>query len=114
MRLTSPGRVVKGDGDRRGGVHPIEEDKAKAYVGITFDHCFVVHDLKIIEEMNGLFVAMPSRRREDGVFKDTAHPPNTETRRMSENRVLNEYRQTLQRRGDPTGSFAPKEEPAPF
>ena len=103
----------------RGGVHPIEEDKAKAYVSITFDHCFVVHDLKIIEETNGLFVAMSSRRREDGMFKDTAHPPNTETRRMSEDRmsedrVLSEYRQTLQRRGDPTGSLAPKEEPAPF
>lgn len=95
-------------------VYPIEEDKVKAYVTITFDHCFVVRDLKIIEGTNGLFVAMPSRRRKDGTFKDTAHPLNTETRRMIEERVIREYRQALERRGEAPGPLPPDEEPAPF
>ena len=95
-------------------IYPVEEDKVKAYVTITFDRCFVVRDLKIVEGTNGLFVAMPSRRRKDGTFKDTAHPLNTETRRMIEERVLGEYRQALQRRGEPPGPLAPDEGPAPF
>ena len=50
-------------------VYPVDEDKLKAYVTITFDQCFVVRDLKIIQGTNGLFVAMPSRKRKDGSFK---------------------------------------------
>jgi len=61
-------------------VFPVNEDKLKAYATITFDRCFVVRDLKVIQGNNGLFVAMPSNKRKDGTFKDTAHPLNTETR----------------------------------
>ncbi len=42
-------------------VFPVEEDRLRAYVTITFDHCFVVRDLKVINGRNGLFVAMPSK-----------------------------------------------------
>ena len=61
-------------------VFPVDEDKLKAYVTITIDSCFVVRDLKIIDGTKGLFVAMPSKKRKDGSFKDTAHPLNNETR----------------------------------
>ena len=47
-------------------VFPVDEDKLRAYVTITFDHCFVVRDLKIIRGNTGLFVSMPSKRRKDG------------------------------------------------
>ena len=47
-------------------VFPVNEEKLKAYVTITFDDCFVVRDLKIINGNNGLFVAMPSKKRKDG------------------------------------------------
>ena len=57
-------------------VFPVNEEKLKAYVTITFDNCFVVRDLKIINGKDGLFVAMPSKKRKDGTFKDTAHPLN--------------------------------------
>lgn len=72
-------------------VFPVNEDKLKAYVTITFDNCFVVRDLKIINGKDGLFVAMPSKKRKDGTFKDTAHPLNNETRDMIESAVLTAY-----------------------
>jgi stage V sporulation protein G len=79
-------------------VYPVDEEKLKAYVTITFDHCFVVRDLKIIQGTNGLFVAMPSRKCKDGSFKDTAHPLNSETRRMIEDKILGRYQNLLRQR----------------
>jgi stage V sporulation protein G len=78
-------------------VFPVSEDKLKAYVTITFDDCFVVRDLKVIHGNNGLFVAMPSKKRKDGTFRDTAHPLNNQTREMIESRVLSEYEKEVSR-----------------
>ncbi len=76
-------------------VFPVNEDKLKAYATITFDGCFVVRDLKVIHGNSGLFVAMPSKKRKDGTFKDTAHPLNNETREMIEAKVLSEYEKEI-------------------
>lgn len=85
-------------------VFPVHEDRLKAYATITFDDCFVVRDLKIIQGNSGLFVAMPSKRRKDGTFKDTAHPLNNETREMIETKVLAQFDAELQKMGlDPQG-----------
>jgi len=73
-------------------VYPVEEEKLKGYATITFDNCFVVRDVKIIYGPKGLFVAMPSKKRKDGTYRDTAHPLNSEMRSMIENRVLGVYR----------------------
>ena len=73
-------------------VFPVEEDKLKAYVTITLDNCFVVRDLKVIRGASGLFVSMPSKKRRDGTYKDVAHPLNSETRRMIEERIIAAYR----------------------
>lgn len=67
------------------------ESKMKAIVSVTFDNEFVVHDIKVIEGQNGLFIAMPSRKTPDGEFKDIAHPINTETREKIQNAILEEY-----------------------
>ena len=40
-----------------------DEGKMKCIVSLTFDNLFVVHDIKVIEGHNGLFIAMPSSRR---------------------------------------------------
>ena len=72
-------------------VFPVDEDKLKAYVIITLDDCFVVRDLKVIQGTSGYFVSMPSKKRRDGTYKDIAHPLNSETRRMIEDKVINEY-----------------------
>ena len=76
-------------------VFPVDEDKLRAYVTITLDHCFVVRDLKIIRGTSGLFVSMPSKRRKDGTYKDIAHPLNNETRRMMEEKIIAEYERVL-------------------
>ena len=56
------------------------DGKMKAIVSVTFDDQFVIHDIKVIEGQNGLFIAMPSRKTPDGEFKDIAHPINTNSR----------------------------------
>lgn len=73
-------------------VFPVDEDKLKGYATITFDDCFVVRDLKIISGTNGLFVAMPSKKRKDGTYRDIAHPLNSEMRTAIETKVLEAYR----------------------
>lgn len=73
------------------------DDKLKAFASITFDDCFVVRGLKVIEGANGSFVAMPSRRRNDGTYQDVAHPVNNATRQKIEARILSEYAKELAR-----------------
>ncbi|MGA2764246.1 MAG: septation regulator SpoVG [Spirochaetia bacterium] len=73
-------------------IKKVESDnKLKAYVTITFDNCFVVHNLKIIMGQFGRFVAMPSRKTRDGEFKDIAHPINSDFRRKIQARILEEF-----------------------
>ena len=77
-------------------VFPVDEDKLKAYVTITLDHCFVIRDLKVIHGASGLFVAMPAKRRRDGTYKDIAHPLNADTRQQMERTILEQYGRQLQ------------------
>ena len=65
--------------------------RVKGIASITIDDSFVVHDIKILETQNGLYVAMPSRRTPSGQYKDIAHPINTEAREVIQRAVLNEY-----------------------
>lgn len=67
------------------------ESKMKAVVSVTFDNSFVVHDIKIIEGQDKLFTAMPSRKTQEGEFKDIAHPINREMRLKLEDAILAEY-----------------------
>ena len=71
------------------------EGKMKAIVSVTFDNEFVVHDIKIIEGQNALFIAMPSRKTPDGEFKDIAHPINTETRERIQSAILEAYEKAV-------------------
>ncbi len=67
------------------------EGKLKAYVTVTFDNCFVVHNVKIIEGKTGLFIAMPSRKTANGEYKDVAHPISPEFRSELQDKILQEY-----------------------
>mgnify|MGYP000413466792 FL=1 len=73
-----------------------DEGKMKAIVSITFDEEFVVHDIKIIDGQNGLFIAMPSRKVNEGDFRDIAPPILSETREKIKNAIFQEYEKTLQ------------------
>ena len=68
-----------------------EEGKLKAIASVTFDDEFVVHDIKVIDGQNGLFIAMPSRKRGNGEFRDVAHPLSSETRNRIRDAIFAEY-----------------------
>ncbi len=67
------------------------DGKMKAVASVTFDNAFAVHDVKVIEGPEKLFVAMPSRRTPDGEYRDIAHPINSEMRNILENKILAAY-----------------------
>lgn len=67
------------------------EGKMKAVVSVTFDNAIVIHDIKVIEGQEKLFIAMPSRKTPDGEFKDIAHPINSQMREIMEKAILDKY-----------------------
>ncbi|RYM04893.1 septation protein SpoVG [Sporolactobacillus sp. THM7-7] len=68
------------------------DGRMKAIASITIDKEFVVHDIRVINGNNGMFVAMPSKRAPDGEFRDIAHPITSGTREKIQTAVLGEYR----------------------
>jgi stage V sporulation protein G len=73
-----------------------DDGKMKAVVSVTFDDEFVVHDIKIIEGSNGLFIAMPSRKMGEGDFRDIAHPLTSETRNRIKDAIFVKYGDLLE------------------
>lgn len=72
------------------------ESRLKAIVSIVIDSAFAIHELRIIEGREGLFVAMPSKKVGDEKFKDIAHPINKETRTEIEKAVLDKYHEMIE------------------
>lgn len=72
-----------------------QDSKMKAIVSITLDDEFVVHDIKVIEGEKGLFIAMPSKKANDGEYRDIAHPINSETRDKIQSIILESYEKAL-------------------
>ena len=70
------------------------ENRMKAVASVTFDNEFAVHDIKVIESQNGLFIAMPSRKTATGGYRDIAHPINPEIRKQFEETIIAEYNKT--------------------
>ena len=68
-----------------------EDTKMKGYATVTLDDCFVIRNLRIIQGDERLFVAMPSRKKADGEYEDIVHPTNSETRKMFEDKIIEEY-----------------------
>jgi stage V sporulation protein G len=67
------------------------EGKLKAYVTVTFENCFVVHNVKIIEGKTGVFIAMPSRKTRTGEYKDVVHPITPDFRLFLQDKILEVY-----------------------
>ena len=72
------------------------EGRIRAVVSIILDNDFAVHDLKVIEGVERLFVAMPNRKSEDGRFQDIVHPITSQAREELESAVLDRYRQAVE------------------
>ncbi len=68
-----------------------ENSRMKGIASVLIDDSFAVHDIRIIEGDNGLFIAMPSRKTPTGGYRDIAHPINPEVRTMFEQAILDEY-----------------------
>ena len=79
-----------------------KEGKMKAVVSITLDGEFVVHDIKVIEGEKGLFIAMPSRKTQDGEYRDIAHPINSDTRDRIQRLILEKYEEEAAREPEAT------------
>ena len=67
------------------------EGRLKAYVSVTFDDCFVIHSLKIVESAGAIFIAMPSRRTETGEYRDIVHPIQADFRAKLQNKILEKF-----------------------
>ena len=65
-----------------------DDSKIKAVAAVTFDDCFVVHGINVIEGQKGMFIAMPSRKISETVYLDIVHPTNSETRKMIEEAIF--------------------------
>ena len=74
----------------------LTEGRLRAVVSITLDNELAVHDIKVIEGPERLFVAMPSRREENGTFRDVVHPISPEARNMMESSILEAYNRELE------------------
>lgn len=68
-----------------------ENSRMRGKASVVIDECFVIHDIRIIEGNEGLFIAMPSRQKADGEYRDIAHPVNQETRKMFTDKILEAY-----------------------
>lgn len=73
----------------------LDTSKMRAVVSVTFDNALVVHDIKVIESADKLFLAMPSRQLPDGSFADITHPTCSALRNEMEQLVIEEYKRAL-------------------
>ncbi len=72
------------------------EGRLRALVSVTIDSDLAVHDIKVIEGPERFFVAMPSRKEENGVFRDVVHPITVEARKKLEDEILREYHRHIE------------------
>jgi len=77
-----------------------EGSRMKAIVSVLLDDSFAVHDIRVIEGDNELFIAMPSRKTATGGYRDIAHPINQEVRQMFEEKVLEAYEAEKEKTSD--------------
>ena len=77
-------------------IHLMNEERLKAFVSVTFDNCFVVRNMKIIQGNKGVILCMPSRKLPNGTHKDIIHPITQEFRKYLEDRVMKTYEEELE------------------
>lgn len=77
------------------------DTRLRALVSLTVDGELAVHDIKVIEGPERLFVAMPSRRDDSGTFRDIVHPITTSSRRQIEDAILEAYQNYIAEHGPP-------------
>ncbi len=94
MLHTSEGQKMKITEIR---IHLMGEDRLKAFASVTFDDCFVVRNMKLVAGTKGIFLCMPSRKMQDGSYKDIVHPITQEFRQQLEEQVLKAYEEEIKK-----------------
>ena len=94
-RLNMPEQGKDGDANE-GSAGSFAGGRMRAVVSVTFDGEFVVHDIKVIQGDQSCFIAMPSRKVEDGVYKDIAHPIKPSLRTKLQEAILEKYEEAFQ------------------
>ena len=72
-----------------------ENSKLKGIASVTIFDSLVIHDIKIIEGSDGLFIAMPSRKTGENEYRDVVHPINSETRAVLSTAILTAYQKEI-------------------
>ena len=75
-----------------------ENLKMKGFASVVIDDCFAVHDIRIIENEDKVFVAMPSRKKANGEYRDIAHPLDADCRKMFEDAIIEAYKKEIETR----------------
>ncbi len=86
-------------------IHLMNEERLKAFASVTFDNCFVVRNMKVVEVARGLCLCMPARKTATNEYRDLVHPITQQFRTYLENCVLNEYRALVH-----AGGYVPQEQ----
>ncbi len=74
----------------------MHDGRLRAVVSITIDNAIAIHDIKLVQGDDRMFVAMPSRREESGIFRDIIHPISSSVRDKIEEQILDAYREYIQ------------------
>ncbi len=74
----------------------MHEGRLRAVVSITIDNAIAIHEIKLVQGDERMFVAMPSRREDSGVFRDIIHPISSNIREEIENKILTAYNDYIQ------------------
>lgn len=74
----------------------MNDGRLRAVVSITIDNAIAIHDIKLVQGDDRMFVAMPSRREESGIFRDIIHPISSNVRDKLEGQILDAYYNYLQ------------------
>ncbi len=80
----------------------LNEGRLKGIISVTFDDAVAVHDIKVVQGDERLFVAMPSRRDDSGTFRDIIHPISSDVRDELENQILSAYLKALEQENLPS------------
>lgn len=81
----------------------MDEGRLRAIVSVTLDNMLAIHDIKVVQGDDRLFVAMPSRRDELGVFRDIVHPISSEGRQFIEAAVIETYEEEMKSTAEDSG-----------
>ncbi len=74
----------------------MNEGRLRAIVSVTIDNAIAIHDIKLVQGDDRMFVAMPSRKEEGGVFRDIIHPISADVRERIEQKILMAYEEYIQ------------------